>query len=58
VFTLGFIRDRILESVDATVLGRLNTAFQALQMAAIDEDLSAAARAATQLREIVADVQR
>jgi hypothetical protein len=56
VFTLGFIRDRILESVDSSVLGQINTQFLTLQVAAIDEDLSAAAEAATTLREIVASV--
>ena len=57
VFTLGYVRDRILGSVDSAVLGRLNTQFLALEVASVDGDLSAAAQAATQLREIVASVQ-
>jgi hypothetical protein len=58
VLTLGFIRDRILSAVDTETLGRLNTGLQALQVAAIDEDLSAAANAATQIREIIAATLR
>jgi hypothetical protein len=57
-FTLVYIRDRILQSVDATNLGRLNTQLLALQLAAVDEDFRAAIAAATQLREIVAAIQR
>jgi hypothetical protein len=57
-FALVYIRDRILGSVDAADLGRINTQLLALQLAATDEDLSAAREAATQLREVVAAVRR
>jgi len=56
-FTLVYVRDRILGSVDATDLSRINTALLALQVAATDEDFAGAAAAATQLRETVAAIQ-
>jgi hypothetical protein len=52
-FTLSYIRDRILRSVDAAVLAQINTNLQDLEVAATDEDLSAATEAATSLREVV-----
>jgi hypothetical protein len=56
-FTLVYIRDRILGSVDGADLGLLNGQILDLQVAATDHDFTAAARAAVQLREIVAGVQ-
>lgn len=56
-FTLGYVRDRILGSVDSTVLGRINTQFLALQVAATDENLPAVRDAAGQLRTIIASVR-
>jgi hypothetical protein len=52
-FTLVYMRDRILRAVDGTTLGRINTELLALQVAAIDGDLAAAAAAATELRATV-----
>jgi hypothetical protein len=56
-FTLVYIRDRILGSVDAGALGRINTNVLALQVAATDEDLDAAIAAAAQLRDVVGTIQ-
>jgi hypothetical protein len=56
-FTLGYIRDRILRSVDPADLGAINTHLLDLQIAAIDEDFGAATGAAAQLREVVAGIQ-
>jgi hypothetical protein len=53
-FTLVYLRDRILRSMDAAQLTRINTQLLALQIAAIDGDFSAAADAAAELRRIVA----
>lgn len=56
-FTLVYLRDRILRSMDAAQLTSINTQLLALQVAAIDGDFSAATDAATELRTIVAGLQ-
>ncbi len=56
-FTLVYLRDRILRSMDAAQLTRINTQLLALQVAAIDEDFSAATDAAAELQKIVAGLQ-
>jgi hypothetical protein len=50
VFTLDYIRDRILNTLDGTDAARLNTGFLDLQVAAADDDLAAASDAAEHLR--------
>lgn len=50
VFTLGYIRDRIMSSLEAADATRVNTAFMDLQVAAGEDDLAAASDAAEQLR--------
>ena len=56
-FVLVYHRDRILGSIDPGSLGRLNTALLDLQVAALDGEIAAAAKAATQIRAIVAAIQ-
>jgi len=57
IFTLTYIRDRILGSVSGSDRNRIDTKIRELQVAAIDGDLAAEADAAAQLREIVAGLQ-
>ena len=56
-FTLVYIRDRILRSIDPASLGQINTGLLDLQVAALDGEVAAAAKAATQLRGVVAAIQ-
>jgi hypothetical protein len=56
-FTLMYIRDRVLRSLAAADLTRVNTEILDLQIAALDGNLTAAADAAAQLRKIVAELQ-
>jgi hypothetical protein len=53
-FTLDYIRDRIQHTLDEADRTRLNTELEALNGTVADEDLTAAADAAGQLRETLA----
>ena len=53
VFTLMFMRDRILGTISDTDMTRLNTAMLDLQVASTDGAFGAAAKAAGHLREII-----
>jgi hypothetical protein len=57
IFTLTYIRDRILGSVSGSDRNRIDTKIRELQVAAIDGDLAAEAEAAAQLRRIVVGLQ-
>ena len=57
VFTIGYIRDRILNTLDGTDRFRVNTEVQKLQVAAADHDLAAATDAAKRLRDILGQHQ-
>ena len=57
VFTLGYIRDRILNSLDGADASRLNTEFLKLQVATADEDLAAASDTAERLRDTLRSFQ-
>jgi hypothetical protein len=57
VFTIGYIRDRILNTLDGTDVVRVDTEVQKLQVAAADDDLAAATDAAERLRETVGRLQ-
>jgi hypothetical protein len=57
VFTLTYIRDRLLRSLDGADLTRINNQLRELQVAAIDGDFSAEVDAATLLRDTVAGLQ-
>jgi hypothetical protein len=50
IFTLGYIRDRILNTLNDEAATRIDTEISKLQVAAADEDLPAAADAAGRLR--------
>ena len=56
VFTLDYIRDRILNTLDSTDASRLNTGFLDLQVAA--DDLAAASDAAEHLRNILKQLRK
>jgi hypothetical protein len=58
VFTLGYIRDRILNALDDADTTRVNTAYLKLQVAAADGDLAKASDAAVRLREILQPLRR
>src|SRR5215218_2200494 len=51
VFTIGYIRDRILNTLDDADVVRLDTEVQKLQVAVADDDLSTASDTAERLRE-------
>lgn len=53
VFTLGYIRDRILNSLSEADVTRVDTEYLKLQLAAEDGDLTKASDAAERLREIL-----
>ena len=53
LFTLDYIRDRILHTLDGADATRVNSALEELQTAVDDEDLAAASDAAERLREIL-----
>lgn len=57
VFTLVYMRDRILKSIGSADLGRINARLLELQEAAIDGDLQAAATATAHLREVIAGMR-
>ena len=57
VFTIGYIRDRILNTLDGADVVRVDSEVQKLQVAAADGDLSAASDAAGSLRETLKPFQ-
>jgi hypothetical protein len=57
VFTIGYIRDRILNTLDGADVVRLDSEVQKLQVAAADGDLSAASDAAGRLSETLKPFQ-
>jgi hypothetical protein len=57
LFTLDYIRDRILHTLDGADATRVNSALEELQTAVDDEDLAAASDAAERLREILKQLQ-
>jgi hypothetical protein len=56
VFTLGYIRDRILGSVTGAERTRIDLELGSLQDAVVDRDLAAARTGADRLRATVASV--
>jgi hypothetical protein len=54
VFTLVYVRDRLLGSIDAADLTRINTTLQDLQVGATDHDFAAVTTGAMQLRAMLA----
>ena len=56
-FTLSYIRDRILGSVDRPTLSAINAHLLDLQVAEIDGDFGAAAASASQLRVTAGGIQ-
>ena len=57
VFTIGYIRDRILNTLDGADVVRLDSDVQKLQVAVADDDLSVASEAAERLRETLKPFQ-
>jgi hypothetical protein len=57
LFTLDYIRDRILDKLDGADATRVNSALEELQTAVSDEDLAAATDAAERLRETIRQAQ-
>ena len=57
VFTLGYIRDRILNTLDGADVIHINTEFLKLQVAAADGDLAAASDTAEHLRDTLRQIQ-
>jgi len=57
VFTLGYIRDRILNSLSRADITRVNTECLKLQVAVTDGDLAAASDAAERLRDTLRPLQ-
>jgi len=57
-FTMMYIRDRVIRSLDPTVARGINTLFGKLQPAASDEKLDAVARIARELRQLLAPIVR
>jgi hypothetical protein len=53
LFTLDYIRDRILHTLDGAEATRVNSALEDLQTAVDEEDLAAASDAAKRLRDIL-----
>jgi hypothetical protein len=58
VFTIGYIRDRILNTLDGADVVRLDSEVQKLQVAAADDDLSAASDTAERLRDTLKSFQK
>ncbi|HET7270864.1 MAG TPA: hypothetical protein VFI90_07220 [Rubrobacter sp.] len=58
VFTLGYIRDRILNTLDDADVVRVDTEVQKLQVAVADHDLAAASDAAGRLRNILEQLRK
>jgi hypothetical protein len=56
LFTLDYIRDRILQTLDGANVIRINTVLEELQVAVDDGDLDAAASDAASLRDILAEL--
>src|SRR5215203_3708695 len=57
VFTIGYIRDRVLSTLDGADVVRVDTEVQKLQVAAADDDLAAATDAAERLRDTLGRLQ-
>lgn len=57
VFTIGYIRDRILNTLDDADVVRIDTEVQQLQVAATDKELAAASDAAERLRNSLGQLQ-
>jgi hypothetical protein len=55
-FALDYVRDRILDALDEATLVRVNTELGAIQIAVVDEERAAAAKAAERLRGILAEL--
>jgi len=53
VFTICYIRDRILDTLDDADVARFNTEVQKMQVAVDDEDIAVASEAAVHLQEIL-----
>jgi hypothetical protein len=58
VFTIGYIRDRILNTLDGADVVRLDSEVQKLQVAAADDDLSAASDTDERLRDTLKSFQK
>jgi hypothetical protein len=58
LFTLDYIRDRILHKLDDADVTRVNTVLEELQGAVGDEDLAAATDSAEHLRDTLGQLQR
>lgn len=57
VFTLFYIRDRILDSLTSADVTRVNSLIGTLQVAGAEKDLARAAKAAAGVREVVARIE-
>jgi hypothetical protein len=57
VFTIGYIRDRILNTLDGADIVRLDSEVQKLQVAVAEDDLSAASDTAERLRDTLKTLQ-
>jgi len=57
VFAIGYIRDRVLSTLDGADVVRVDTEVQKLQVAAADDDLAAASDAASALRDTLAGLE-
>lgn len=57
VFTIGYIRDRILNTLDGADVVRLDSEVQKLQVAVADDNLSAASATADRLRDTLKPFQ-
>jgi hypothetical protein len=57
VFTLFYIRDRILDSLTPADVTKVNSLIGRLQVAGVEKDLAAAVKAAAGVREFVAGLQ-
>ena len=55
-FALDYVRDRILDALDEATLVRVNTELGEIQIAVVDEEPAAAAKAAGRLRGILAEI--
>ena len=58
VFTLDYVRDRIMDTLGRADAARLNSGFLDLQVAAGEDDLAAASDAAEHLRNIVGNLRK
>jgi hypothetical protein len=58
VFTIGYIRDRILNTLDGADVVRFDSEVQKLQVAVADDDLLAASEAAERLRDTLKAFQQ